>query len=187
MSLGWRVVLSLPMPNPTFLLPLLLALASAALAAEPVFPSLQSVLTPAEWQRAGLDRLTPDQIGVIDAALIRHHAPAATLAANPPPLDPAPGTTPQENALTRSRFWTRFGFGKGDTADWRKQPPMHAKVTSWQGANRFALDTGQVWEGVEPIPYEILGATITIEARPLGAFALKLNEDSMAVRVRRVK
>ncbi len=175
------------MKSPAFFLPLLLALASAASSAEPIFPGLQSVLTPTEWQRAGLDRLTPDQIGVIDAALIRHHAPAATLAANPPPLDPAPGTTPQENALTRSRFWTRFGFGKGDTADWRKQPPMHAKVTSWQGANRFALDTGQVWEGVEPIPYEILGATITIEARPLGAFALKLNETSMAVRVRRVK
>ena len=33
MSLGWRVVLSLPMPNPTFLLPLLLALASASSAA----------------------------------------------------------------------------------------------------------------------------------------------------------
>ena len=175
------------MKSPAFFLPLLLALASAASPAEPIRPGPQSVLTPTEWQRAGLDRLTPDQIGVIDAALIRHHAPAATLAANPPPLDPAPGTTPQENALTRSRFWTRFGFGKGDTADWRKQPPMHAKVTSWQGANRFALDTGQVWEGVEPIPYEILGATITIEARPLGAFALKLNEDSMAVRVRRVK
>ena len=175
------------MKSPAFFLPLLLALDSAGSSAEPIFPGLQSVLTPTEWQRAGLDRLTPDQIGVIDAALIRHHAPAATLAANPPPLDPAPGTTPQENALTRSRFWTRFGFGKGDTADWRKQPPMHAKVTSWQGANRFALDTGQVWEGVEPIPYEILGATITIEARPLGAFALKLNETSMAVRVRRVK
>ena len=175
------------MPSPLLLLSLLLALVSPALAAEPVFPGLQSVLTPAEWQRAGLDRLTPDQIGVIDAALLRHRVQAATLAATPPPVEAAPGTTPQENTLKRSRFWERFGFGKGDAADWRAQPPMRAKVTGWQGANRFALDTGQVWEGLEPIPFELPGATITIEARPLGAFALKLNEDSMAVRVRRVK
>ena len=40
--------------------------------AQSSFPGLKSVLTQAEWERAGLDRLTPDQIGVIDAALIRH-------------------------------------------------------------------------------------------------------------------
>jgi len=168
-------------------LALFLALAASSLAAELIFPGLQSILTPAEWKRAGLDRLTRDEVGVIDAALIRHQVQAATLAATPPPVEAAPGTTPQENALKRSRFWERFGFGKGDAADWRAQPPMRAKVTSWQGANRFALDTGQIWEGIEAIPFEILGVTIIIEARPLGAFALKLNEESMAVRVRRVK
>jgi hypothetical protein len=44
-----------------------------------------------------------------------------------------------------------------------------------------------VWEGVEQIPFELPGKSVTIEARPLGAFALKLNEDSVAVRVRRVR
>jgi hypothetical protein len=161
--------------------------AGQASAAEPVFPGLRSVMTAAEWKRAGLDRLSPDELGVIDAALIRHLVQAAAIAATPPPVEPTPGTTPQQNALTRSRFWERFGLGKSDASDWRQQPPMRAKVTGWQGANRFALDTGQVWEGVEAIPFEILGATITIEARPLGAFAMKLNEDSMSVRVRRVK
>ncbi|HTO03720.1 MAG TPA: hypothetical protein VL069_08460 [Opitutus sp.] len=42
--------------------------------AEDGFPGLKTILSEAEWQRAGLDRLSPDQIGVIDAALIRHHA-----------------------------------------------------------------------------------------------------------------
>ena len=36
--------------------------------AQESFPGLQSLLSPAEWKRAGLDRLSPDQIGVIDAA-----------------------------------------------------------------------------------------------------------------------
>ncbi|MBL9188498.1 MAG: hypothetical protein JNK23_13510 [Opitutaceae bacterium] len=163
------------------------ASAFAGLGAEPTFPGLQKVLTDAEWKGAGLDRLTPDQLGVIDAALIRHVAQVITKITTPPPVTPEPGTTAQENAVARSRFWERFGFGKGDGSGWRDLPPMKAKVTGWQGANRFSLDTGQVWEGVEPIPYEILGATVIIEARPLGAFALKLTEDSVAVRVRRVK
>ncbi|MDP3071069.1 MAG: hypothetical protein Q8N18_12315 [Opitutaceae bacterium] len=167
--------------------PLLAACALAGFAAEPTFPGLDKVLTPAEWKRAGLDRLTPDELGVIDAALIRHVAQVIVKITTPPPVTPEPGTTAQENAVARSRFWDRFGFGKAEGTGWRDLPPMKAKVTGWQGANRFSLDTGQVWEGVEPIPYEILGATVTIEARPLGAFALKLNEDSLAVRVRRVK
>lgn len=37
------------------------------------------------------------------------------------------------------------------------------------------------------IPFELLGQEVIIEARPMGAFALKLNENSMSVRVRRVR
>lgn len=166
--------------------------AAAVASAQGTFPGLQKVLTTEEWQRAGLDRLTPDQIGVIDAALIRHilggQRAAERAAATGTPPAPAPGATPAEAAAARSRFWEKFGLGKSSNApDWRTQPPMTAKVTGWQGANRFVLDTGQVWEGLEQIPYEILGQTVTIEARPLGAFALKLGEDSVAVRVHRVK
>ena len=32
--------------------------------AQSPFPGLKAVLTKAEWERAGLDKLTPDQIGV---------------------------------------------------------------------------------------------------------------------------
>jgi hypothetical protein len=108
-------------------------------------------------------------------------------AATPPASPDAPaGATPAETALVRSRFWEKFGFDK-ISGDWRAQPPMQAKVTSWLGGNRFSLDTGQVWEGVETIPFDPLGQEVTIEARPMGAFALKLGENSMSVRVRRVR
>ncbi len=172
-------------------LPTLLALClcvTAGLRANPVFPGLKALLTETEWKRAGLDQLTPDQIGVIDAAMIRHTLAAIKLATTPPPgPGEAPaGTSPAQNALARSRFWERFGLGKFG-GDWRNQPPMTAKVTAWQGANRFVLDTGQVWEGLEQIPYELLGREVTIEARPMDAFALKAGETSVAVRVRRVK
>ncbi len=168
---------------------LLLSLSiTAAFAAQSAHPGLKAVLSEAEWKRAGLDQLTPDQIGVIDAALIRHAIEAARLAAMPPPAPSAlkQGTSLADNALARARFFERFGLDK-IKGDWREQPPLVAKVTSWQGANRFSLDTGQVWEGVEAIPYEILGREVTIEARPMDGYALKAGTDSVAVRVRRVR
>lgn len=166
----------------------LLVLAASPVLAGDVFPGLQKVLTESEWKRAGLDRLTPDQIGVIDAALIKHYheaVPAAPVAV--PPVASA-NATPAETAAARSRFWEKFGLGLGSNApDWRTQPPMTAKVTAWRGANGFVLDNGQVWEGVEKIPYDLPGATVTIEARPMDSFALKLGADSFPVRVRRVR
>jgi hypothetical protein len=174
------------------LLTLLFGILPLTLVAAETFPGLKSVLTEAEWKRSGLDRLTPDQIGVIDAALIKHfiHAThAATTAAVAPsqPPEPTVGASPAETAAAKSRFWEKFGIGKSSGTDWRSQPPMTAKVTAWRGSNGFVLDNGQIWEGLEAIPFDLPGNTVTIEARPMGAFALKLNENSVAVRVRRVK
>ena len=174
-----------------FSLTLLVLLVGATASAQSAFPGLKALLTDAEWQRAGLERLTPDQLGVIDAALIRHHVQtmrslnAETSPASPP--EPPPGATPAKKAAVKSRFWDRFGLGKSSASDWRKQSPMHAKVTGWQGANRFVLDTGQVWEGDEPIPFDLPGRDVIIEARPMGAFALKLDDNSVVVRVHRVR
>lgn len=179
------------MKNPRLFL-CLLALTTLASAAS-TFPGLKNIMTEAEWKRAGLDRLTPDEIGVIDAALIKHslRTPSAEIAhAAPAALPPAPpaGATPAEAAAARSRFWEKFGLTLSSSGpDWRTQPPMAAKVTGWRGVNGFVLDNGQIWEGVEKIPYDLPGNSISIEARPMGAFALKLNDDSVAVRVRRVK
>lgn len=174
---------------------LLVALHSFGMAAEPFFPGLKNVMTEAEWSRAGLDRLTPDQIGVIDAALIKYHIQAARIAASPPAPAPVPSAppatpanaTPAEAAAAKSKFWERFGLAKLGSSDWRNQPPMTAKVTAWRGSNGFVLDNGQVWEGLEQIPFDLPGNTITIEARPLDAYALKLNENTVTVRVRRLR
>ena len=163
-----------------------LALSLLPAAAAESFPGLKAILTETEWKRAGLDRLTPDQVGVIDAALIKHYRQAVPPA---PVAAPAPiaAATPAEAAAARSRFWEKFGLGIGSNApDWRTQPPMTAKVTAWRGANGFVLDNGQVWEGLEKIPYDLPGNTVTIEARPMDSFALKLGDDSFPVRVRRV-
>lgn len=166
-----------------------LALVSGVMA-QSSFPGLQTLLNEAEWKRAGLTRLTPDEIGVIDAALIRYfrQVQATSVPASSPPAASVanPAVTPAEQAAARARQWESFGFGKV-TGDWRAQPAMPAKVTGWVAANRFSLDTGQVWEGMEPIPFELPGRDVVIEVRPMGAFALKVDEGAFTVRVRRVR
>ena len=201
-------------------------LCTSAAKAQGVFPGLEKIMTEAEWKRAGLEKLTPDQIGVIDAALIRHYArslPASrTIVASAPVLAPTPAPAPSSagvaaptTASTRASIsapaavstppaviapepapasrepskslWDRFGLPAWG-GDWRDQPPLVAKFKMWQGANRFLLDNGQVWEGVEQIVFELPpGRDVIIEARPNGAFAMKLDERSAVVRVRRVK
>lgn len=152
--------------------------------AQSSFPGLKAVLSEAEWKRAGLDRLTPDELGVIDAALIRHQsgtnaqaqAEITKIRAAAAPTSPAsPG------------FMQRFGLPLFDDSDWRAMPPLKAKVTKWEGGNRFRLDNGQVWEGSEPITYNLPGKEIEIQARPHGQFALVVEGMNTTLRVMRLR
>lgn len=160
----------------------LLLLVSAS--AQSTFPGLKAVMTESEWKRAGLDRLTPDEIGVIDAALIRHQSGAnaqvqaeiAKVRAEASPTSPAsPG------------FFARFGLPLFGDDDWKSMPPLKAKVVKWEGGNRFKLDNGQVWEGSDSIPYELPGKEIEIQARPHGQFALVVEGKNTTLRVMRLR
>lgn len=177
--------------------PLLVLLLAAGLAgsalAQSSFPGLKSVLTAEEWTRAGLDRLTPDQIGVIDAALIRH-ARASTgqlqnelaAARAQAAAAPAPAATTASDGKPRGAF-ERFGLPFFDATDWRSLPPLRARVVAWETPNRFRLDNGQVWEGYEPIPYELVGRDIEIHARPNNQFALVLDGKATGSRLFRLR
>lgn len=168
-----------------------LALATSAARADS-FPGLKSVLSAEEWKRAGLDRLTPDEIGVIDAALIRRakattaqqhaevEAARATAHAQPaatPPLEPA----------QKKRFLERFGLPVFDDQEWRNFPPLQGKVVAWESQNRFRLDNGQVWTGVDDIPYDLPGKDIEIHARPNNQFVLFVDGKNTTVRVFRLR
>lgn len=175
--------------------PLLSAFLAASLAgaafAQSNFPGLKSILSAEEWARAGLDRLTPDQVGVIDAALIRHArtstgqlqqelAAARAQAA----AAPAPTALPEDR---KRGVLERFGLPFFEAVDWRNLPPLRAKVLAWETPNRFRLDNGQVWEGYEPIPYELVGRDIEIHARPNNQFALIIDGKVTGSRLFRLK
>lgn len=176
--------------NPRRLFCAALLLAAPALADEGIFPGLRSVLSEAEWKRAGLDQLSPDQVGIVDAALISHYMRAVTgVGPLPSPAVIAAGSSGEQPAAAAGArgFWDRFGLSRITDSDWRNQPPLKARCTGWQGGNRFVLDNGQVWEGVERIPFDVAGKPVIIEARPLGNYALKLEEKGIAAMVHRVK
>ncbi|HUG11608.1 MAG TPA: hypothetical protein VMM36_11370 [Opitutaceae bacterium] len=162
----------------------ILALAQCAFAAEK-FPGLKSVLTPEEWQRARLDRLTPDELGVIDAALIRHFLSGQ--AATEAKIGAMRQTVNEMTEERKRGLLQRFGLPVFGDSDWRNLPPLNAKVVSWAGGNRFKLDNDQVWEGVDSIPYELVGKQIEIQARPMGQYALIVEGANTTLRVFRLR
>lgn len=163
---------------------LILALAQGAFAAEK-FPGLKSILTPEEWERARLDRLSPDEIGVIDAALIRHLA--GKQAAHEEQIGAMRQTVDEMSEERKRGVLQRFGLPVFGDTNWRDLPPLKAKVVAWAGGNRFKLDNGQVWEGAGPIPYELVGKDIEIQARPMGQFALIVEGANTTLRVMRLR
>lgn len=149
--------------------------------AQATFPGLKALLTDAEWKRAGLDRLSPDQLGIIDAALIKReaglvaqHQAALTVAADTT-AKPAPGTP------------AGFGLPENDGSGWESIPPLKAKVVKWESPSRFRLDNGQVWESADMIVYDLIGMEIEIQARPHNRFALIVNGQNTTLRISRVR
>ena len=152
-----------------------------------VFPGLKVIMTADDYARAGLDKLTPDQIGVIDAALIRHFKASVNVAAERKAAEQVAVATTAAVATERKRTGLeRFGL-PSFSGDWKNEAVLKARATGWVGGNSFALDNGQVWEGLEPIPFELAGRDVEIQPRPAGAFALSVDGKNTTIRVRRVK
>ncbi len=168
---------------------LLLSLMASAAFADVDFPGLKQVMTPREWEHAGLDQLTPDQVAIVDSALTRHYSHTVAAAAKE-----ATARAVQAERERAARIATEGKatwidrFGK--PAD-RQGPPeatiLSAKVIGWVSTNRFMLDNRQVWEGVDYIPYQLTGHKIAILPRPFDEFVLVLDGKSTTIRVRRVE
>jgi hypothetical protein len=153
------------------------------------FPGLKVIMTADDYARAGLDRLTPDQIHVINAALIRHFRANVSVAAERKAAEQVTTTPAHTAAVAPERKRSgldRFGLPLFN-GDWKNEPILKARATGWVGGNSFALDNGQVWEGLEPITVELVGREVEIQPRPAGAYALNVEGKNTTLRVRRVK
>jgi hypothetical protein len=158
-----------------------LALAVALLVAGPLaaqqFSSLEERMSAADFQRAGLDKLSPEELAALNAWLQRD---AATRV---PPPSVAPGTD-------------RAGFPVGGLLDGSSGPDrIVSSITGtfrgWEGGDdEFTLDNGQVWRTIESssrFRQTVQNPRIIIERGLFDAWFLRVDGFNERVRVRRVK
>ena len=158
---------------------------TAAVCAETSFPGIKAIMSPAEFQKAGLNQLTPEQLAVLNSAIVKHYdGTVETVAAQQ-------ANQIAEDTITRHEKQTilqRFGLPDlSFSQDWREEPGISGTVTRWVGGNSFKLDNGQIWEGLEPIPFELVNRKIEIKPRPNGQFALEVEGTNTTIRIHRLK
>lgn len=174
-------------PQYTAMKRLLLAflITSTAAFAETSFPGVTTIMSLKEFHSAGLDKLTPEQLKALDSAILRHFEGVVKTAAK----QEASKLASESYALEEERsFLQRFGLPSLSLSqDWRSKPVLTGKVTRWIGGNSFQLENGQIWEGGEPIVYELVGREIQITPRPNGTFSLVLDGKNTTIRIHRVK
>lgn len=160
------------------------ALTCTLASAESKFPGIESIMTLEEFRTAGLDKLSPAEIAVLNQAITKHleGAVQTEVAKQSDSIRKAAADEERRSILAR------FGLPEIDlNQDWKNDPVLSATVTGWVGGNSFKLDNGQVWEGTEPITYELNGKSIRVLPRPGGQFSLEVEGKNTTIRIRRVK
>ena len=163
-----------------------LALLTVNMYSQNTFPGLKSIMSEEEWKNSGLDKLSTEQISIINNAIINNQIqhPVHTEAAGNNNTDAAKQSG---TSAALSNIFSTFGLRVVPKSDWQSQPALKAKVISWVSANQFLLDNQQVWEGTESIPYQLENKNIEIQARPLGNFALIVEGTNTTIRVIRIR
>jgi hypothetical protein len=157
---------------------------TTAVCAETSFPGVENIMSLEEFHKTGLDQLTHEQITALNNAITKHYVGAVETQVTQK-TDSMRKTIAEEERRT---ILQRFGLPDiSFSQEWKEEPGLDATVTNWVGGNSFKLDNGQVWEGMEPIPYELVNRKITIAPRPNGQFALEIEGKNTTVRIRRVK
>ncbi len=125
------------------LLPAMLLFASATLAA-PTDGLLSRLLTPEEFARAGLAKLSPAELSALEAALSTHSLPLAVKAV-PPPAKPAPAAVRQPAAPDLGAEQVATTAAAVDTAA-EVRTNIEGTLEGYSGRAIFRLANGQIWQ-----------------------------------------
>jgi len=125
------------------------------------FPGIEKLMTAEEFSRAGLDKLTPEQVRALNAWLVRYTAGEAYVVQ----------TTSHEVQAAFPEF----------RIEARIVPPF----TGWTGQTLFRLDNGQVWQQRIKGRYRFSGddTRVVITRNALGFYNLKLASTGRSVGV----
>ncbi len=176
-----------------WVLPLVaLALPAFGEAAEPGL--IQRLLTPEEFHRAGLDKLTPEELAFLNASLAGAGVsapqqtgprPAATEAALPPPVP----QLPQGEAAFGNEQELHARAERLQRVPSSIRSRIRGEFSGWEGRTDFHLENGQVWHQVDGSQFSVnlVDPTVIIEKGLLGAFYLRVEGYGSSVKVKRIR
>ncbi|MCX6952746.1 MAG: hypothetical protein NTV51_11360 [Verrucomicrobia bacterium] len=166
-----------------------LVFGSLSLGATPPSPApkttLAQTLSAEEFARAGLNKLTPDELAFLDAALARRASPTAA-------------TAPAKAEKARpSREKVAADFGAEQVA--QKQPVADAgelhthiegTVQEFSGRAVFALGNGQIWQMRTPADIYLTKKLVNPEVtllRGAGGYKMVIDAANVVVLVKRIQ
>ena len=153
-------------------LSLLLALAACGLSHAQSFSSLQERMSAADFQKAGLDKLTPAQLHFLNAWLRTHVGGANTA---PVVVGPA----------------NRFGYrAPVDQPRSTVTSTLVGSFSGWDSHTRLSLANGQLWRVSESGSWScqsLQDPKVTIKPMLLGSWLAYIQGCSNSVRVERVR
>lgn len=159
------------------LLPLLLALTACGLAHAQSFSSLQERMSAADFQKAGLDKLTPEQLHFLNAWLRTHAGGAGNGGAGTAPVVVGPAN--------------RFGYrAPADQSRSTVTSTLVGSFSGWDSHTRLALANGQLWQVSESSSWScqsLKDPKVTIKPMLLGSWLAYIQGCSNSVRVERVR
>lgn len=161
------------------LLPLLLALTACGLAHAQSFSSLQERMSAADFQKAGLDKLTPEQLHFLNAWLRTHAGGAGNVGAGA-------GTAPVVVGPAN-----RFGYrAPADQSRGTVASTLVGNFSGWDSHTRLPLANGQIWQVSESSSWScqsLKDPRVTIKPMLLGSWLAYIQGCSNSVRVERVR
>lgn len=156
--------------------------------ADEAFSSLEERMTGEEFERAGLNKLTGNELRYLNEWLKKvkmqpapasrtttagQSAPQATVSAD---RQPAPAI---DQTGLRSKEVTRVTI----------ESQIDGEFTGWSGRTRFKLKNGMVWQqvGSGEFFYRATDPKVRIEPKSLGSWKLYVDGIGRSVKVKRVK
>ena len=159
---------------------LALSLAAGAVQAQaPNFSTLEERMSAADFRRAGLDKLSAEELAALNAWLQQDAQRRGGVAAvAPPPGDADAG-------------FARGGLFDGTSGPDRITSSIPGDFLGWEGGDdEFTLANGQVWRTIESgsrLRVRMKDPRVIIERGVLDSWYLRVDGNNQRVRVRRVK
>lgn len=170
--------------------------------------SLKEVLKPEDFERAGLNKLTPEELSALDRLVEVRQAPGGRgaetapdsgTAVASPTVSSAPALPQAKNASAAELPHGEDAFGnetrtqKVVTQIQKAPTELRSRIVGeffgWSGSTQFVLENGQVWRQAEAseFPVHLQSPAVVIRKGALGTYFLSIEGYGSRVKVRRVK